>query len=270
MKESFVPATKPNFSRLREELLRIVNARGGHATSSLSCLEILSAVYTQPCVNTDSPDSTRFVISKGHAEIGVYLVLREAGYLSADYLSRNYRSGNYALSGHISKSTPGIIYSAGSLGHGFAYAVGLAYADKVKYRANRTIILISDGEMCEGSTFEAIQSSSICELDNILVILDHNKIASCSFTADISSISAFQAFAMENGFTVHMIDGHDEPMLSQFISNWLLSDSPTRTLLIADTVKGKGFKHLQGSPLWHVLPIDDEALSLAISSVEGI
>ena len=264
---SSLPA-KHGFSVLREELLRIVNRRGGHATSSLSCLEILSAVYAQGDVNNGSSSSTRFVISKGHAEIGVYLTLREAGYITKDCLADNYRSGDYSLSGHISKEIPGIIYSAGSLGHGLAFSVGLSYADKLRNKPNRTITLISDGETCEGSTLEAIQAASICGLDNLLVILDYNKIASCSFTADITSVSAFESYAAENGFATHNIDGHDVSGLHCFISDWISTDKPTRTLVIADTVKGKGFKHLQGSPLWHVLPIDDVALNQALLTSE--
>jgi transketolase len=270
MKDFTSTHTRQTLADLREELLRIVHVRGGHATSSLSCLEILLAVYAQPSVNIDAPKSIRFIISKGHAEIGIYLALRENGYLSAEDLSNNYRFGDYSLSGHISKTTPGIIYSAGSLGHGLAYSVGLAYADKLKGRLNRTVTLISDGETCEGSTLEAIQSAFICRLDNILVILDNNKIASCSFTTEISSISAFEAYASENGFATHHINGHSVNELYEFINIWVSSDRPIRTLLIADTIKGKGFKHLQGSPLWHVLPIDDDALSQALLTSEEV
>ena len=227
-------------------------------------MEILAAVYALENVNNDSSESTRFIISKGHAEIGVYLTLRNSGYITENQLRVNYRAGDYSLSGHISKCTPGIIYSAGSLGHGLAFSVGLCYSDKLKGSPNKTITLISDGETCEGSTLEAIQAASICDLKNILIILDHNKIASCSFTSEITSISAFAAYCNEHGFRIKNLNGHNVNDIYDYIENWRVCDQPSRTLIIADTIKGKGFKHLQDSPLWHVLPIDDDALNKAL------
>ncbi len=259
---------QPDFKKIRIELLDLVHKRGGHSTSSLSCLEILGAIFQIGSVNDESNSSLDFVISKGHAEIGVYLMLKEFGYISDDFIKKEYRKNDFLLPGHISNTIPGIIYSAGSLGHGLGFGVGLTYGKYLQGIKRKTIVLISDGECCEGSTFEAINVIGCQNLKDILIVLDHNKIASCSFTNQITNIDAFESFCNSSGLKTEKIDGHSYGDLSKYFSNWFKTNNAPSSLLIADTIKGKGFKHLQNSPLWHVLPIDDNAYSKSIESKE--
>ncbi len=259
---------QPDFNVLRLELIKQVHERGGHATSSLSCLEILASVFQLGDVNKNLNSEFDFIISKGHAEIGTYLILREYGYITDKDLENEYRRGKYELPGHLSKSINGLIYSSGSLGHGLAFAAGRSIGYKLKSIKKKIICLISDGETCEGSTYEAINFIGKKQLSNILVILDHNKIASCSFSKDITNIVAFESFCNAQNFeTIHM-NGHSFSELSSYISDWSKQINDKPTIIIADTIKGKGFKHLQGSPLWHVLPIDKDAYKKSIETKE--
>ena len=258
----------PDFNSIRLNLLDIVNKRGGHSTSSLSCLEILAAVFEIEGVNNSERSKLDFIISKGHAEIGVYLILKEFGFIDKNLINEEYRINNFSLPGHISNTIPGIIYSAGSLGHGLGFGVGLAYGKYLQRIKRKTVILISDGECCEGSKYEAINLIASNNINNVLIILDHNKIASCSFTNQIVNISAFTSFCECNKIKVDNIDGHSFDKLSAYIKDWVSNPKSLTTLLVADTVKGKGFKHLQNSPLWHVLPINDTAYTKALESKE--
>ena len=260
--------TIPDFNKIRLDLLDIVHRRGGHSTSSLSCLEILASVLQLKGVNDSKNPKLDFVISKGHAEIGVYMMLKEYEYIDDDFIKDEYRTNNFKLPGHITNTIPGIIYSAGSLGHGLGFSVGLAYGKKLRKDDRKTIVLISDGECCEGSTYEALNVIGSQKLENLLIILDHNKIASCSFTNQITNISAFESFCSSHGINIDKIDDHSFDKLSEYIHNWHNQKSSPTQLLVADTVKGKGFKHLQNSPLWHVLPIDDNAYEKALSTKE--
>ena len=257
-----------NFNALRIELLDYVHRRGGHSTSSLSCLEILGSILQVGGVNHPVKSSLDLIISKGHAEIGVYIMLKEFGFIDADFLDKEYRTNNFALPGHISNTIPGIIYSAGSLGHGLGFGAGYAYGKYLRNNPTKTIILISDGECCEGSTFEALNFVGTKNLLNVLIILDHNKIASCSFTEEITNIGAIESYCKSNNISVDHINGHSYENLCDYINNWHKSETKSPKILIADTVKGKGFKHLQNSPLWHVLPINDEAYEKALESKE--
>lgn len=259
---------QPDFDSLRLELIKQVHERGGHATSSLSCLEILASVFQLGDVNKDTNSNIDFIISKGHAEIGTYLILREYGFITDEHLKTQYRKGEFELPGHLSKSINGLIYSSGSLGHGLAFAAGRSIGYSLLNITKKIICLISDGETCEGSTYEAINFIGNKKLSNILIILDHNKIASCSFSKDITNISAFKSYCSAHNFETIDIDGHSFSELSSFVSEWNNKIREKPTIIIADTIKGKGFKHLQDSPLWHVLPIDDDAYRQSLETKE--
>ena len=169
--------------KIRIKILKISNlAKSSHIGSSLSIVEILLVIY-----KFFIKKKNVFILSKGHACLAYYCILNKFGYVSLKQLN-SFGKNNSLLMGHASHKVPGIEFSTGSLGHGLPYATGRALAEKLDNTNNRVYVLISDGELNEGTTWESLLFASFHKLDNLFIIIDYNKIKSTNFTKNILNI----------------------------------------------------------------------------------
>ncbi len=237
----------------KKVLLMHTNAKVSHIGSSFSCIEILAALYfhvlkifpEQP----DHPMRDRFILSKGHASSALYTTLAFRELIPMIWIEKDFYQGK--LPGHPDRLlTPFIEVSTGSLGHGLPIGVGRAYALKLDNRQARTFVLMSDGEIQEGSVWEAANNASRLKLDNLIGIIDANRLQGFEKTDNIMPIASFRAKWEAFGWSVEEIDGHDLDALIM-----VLKDIPFKTekpsLLIAHTIKGKGIEEFEDKLEWH-------------------
>ncbi len=241
-------------TKIRLNVLDMTNlGKSSHIGSVFSISEILACLYSG-LLNVDPKnpnykDRDRFILSKGHAGAGVYSVLAEKGFFKKDILKSHYQNGS-KLSGHIShKSIPGVEFSTGSLGHGLPVGAGLALAAKMDKRKNKVVVLLSDGECDEGSNWEAILFSSHHKLNNLIVIIDYNKLQSLDYVKNTLGIEPLEEKFKSFGWSVISIDGHD---IDEIINSYAQAvKSKTPACIIANTTKGKGVSFMEEKVLWH-------------------
>ena len=266
------PMTLALARRLRGHALRMTHrARASHIGSCLSIADILAVLYgavlrVDP-LRPDWPERDRLIISKGHAAAITYAALAEAGFFPVAELE-TYSADGGRLAGHVSKTVPGVELSTGSLGHGLPVAAGMALAAQRAGAAWRSFCVLSDGEMDEGSNWEAIQFAQHARLSNVVAIVDYNKIQSFGRVADISDLhplaDKFRAF----NWGVHELDGHDHAALQAVLTGPPpVADRPT--VLIAHTIKGKGVSFMEDKLSWHYSNPDAAQLVAALAEVEA-
>ncbi|MFL2840385.1 MAG: transketolase [Pseudohongiellaceae bacterium] len=230
--------------------------RGGssHVGSGLSIADILAVLYGDILsVDPATPnhdDRDRFILSKGHAGAAIYAVLAETGFFEVEKLKDHYQNGS-VLSGHVShKGVPGVEFSTGSLGHGLNVAAGMAKAAKLRQKNHKVFALLSDGECDEGSNWEAILFSSHHKLNNLVAIIDYNKIQSLDSVEATLGLEPFADKFKAFGWNTSEVDGHDHQALKKSFE--LVNLEKTRpTVLICHTTKGKGVSFMENSVLWH-------------------
>ena len=260
-------ATAALAARLRAHAVRMTNrAKASHVGSCLSMADILAVLYgaamrTDPA-RPDWAERDRLVVSKGHAAAIVYAALAEQGFFPVAELE-TYAANGSRLAGHVTKTVPGVEFSTGSLGHGLPVAAGMALAAKRAGADWRAFCILSDGELDEGSNWEAIQFAQHARLDQLVAIVDYNKIQSFGSVAEVSELhplaDKFRAF----NWGVHEIDGHDHDAL--FAALTAAPVLPTRpTVVIAHTVKGKGVSFMEDKLAWHYKNPDDDQVLAAL------
>ena len=258
--------------RLRAHALRMTHrARASHVGSCLSMADILAVLYgavlqVDPA-RPDWPQRDRLVVSKGHAAAIVYAALAETGFMPIAELDTYSQDGG-RLAGHVSTAAPGVEVSTGSLGHGLPVAAGMALAAQRAGAGWRSICILSDGELDEGSNWEAIQFAQHFRLHNLVAIVDYNKIQSFGTVAEVSDLhplaEKFRAF----NWAVHEIDGHDHAALLAALTG--PSPNPGHpTVIVAHTVKGKGVSFMEDRLLWHYRNPDQAQLAAALAEIEG-
>ncbi len=166
---------------------------------------------------------------------------------------------------HVSHKVPGVEFSTGSLGHGLPYATGRALAEKINFTNNKVYVLISDGELNEGTTWESLLFATFNKLDNLCIIIDYNKIQSLDFTKNILKIEPLKKKLESFGCSVKNINGHN---INEIYRSLLLSKNNKPTAIIANTIKGKGVKFMENKILWHYKSPDNEQLKEAIKSLK--
>lgn len=245
----------------RLALLEIIfNAKAAHIGSSLSCIEILLA-----CMEIQNEDDS-LVISKGHAAAGLYACLNARG-LMADDVLRSYGADGSKLFGHVSKeSGHGIEFSTGSLGHGLPYGVGLALGSKRANRPKNVFVVMSDGELNEGTTWESALLASHHKLDNLFAIIDRNGIQSMQGTEDTLALEPLSAKWQAFGWNAAEVDGHS---FQQVIDSLSQGNTGRPNVIIANTVKGKGVSFMEGDNRWHYAPPSSRELELAKRELGG-
>ncbi len=213
-------------------------AKEGHIPSSLSILDILYVLYSQ-FINENS----HFILSKGHASLGLYTILEHFELLE-DNLD-DFCKFNSKLGGHPTNKIKNVQASTGSLGHGLPIAVGLALSEKIKGTNKKVYCIIGDGETNEGSIWESALLAANHKLDNLIVILDYNHSTDRALKLD-SLMDKFHIF----GWDASQVEGHNTQQLNTVISNAnFIRSQPT--MIIANTIKGKGIKMMENNPEWH-------------------
>ena len=196
----------------------------------------------------DWPDRDRFILSKGHSSIGLYVTLHLKGFISAEDLA-TFRQDSSTLWGHIDQKTSGIEVSTGSLGHGLSIGLGRALAAKIDEKSYTTYVLMGDGETQEGSVWEAAMAASNYGLDNIVAIVDRNRIQQCGHTEDIMALEPFVQKWKAFGWKVLEIDGHNFGEILDALAMANASSAPC--VIVSNTVKGKGVSFMEDNNAWH-------------------
>lgn len=268
------PANVDAFAkRLRLTALRMVHeARSAHVGGSFSMAELLAALYGG-ILRVDPakpawPERDRFILSKGHACAAFYAALAEREFFPKEWLETFYRDGG-KLAGHATHTgVPGVEFSTGSLGHGLPVATGMALAGKRDGASWRVFVLLSDGECDEGSTWEPALFAPQHRLDNLVAIVDYNKIQSLGRTKDVIDLDPFADKWKAFGWAVREIDGHNaEQVVSALSSVPFVPGRPS--CIIANTVKGKGVSFMEDDLLWHYRNPSVEEYAAAVKEIEA-
>lgn len=247
-------------------------AKSSHIGSNLSMAELLAVLYGKILridpAHPDWPDRDRFILSKGHACATLYAVLAEQGFFPREWLASFYQNGAH-LAGHATHSSaPGIEVSTGSLGHGLSIATGMALAAKRDGKTYRIFAMLSDGECDEGSTWEPALFAPHHKLDNLIVIVDYNKIQSLGSVKDVMDLEPFAAKWRAFGWAVHEIDGHNLAEIETTLLQ-IPFEVERPSCIIAHTVKGKGISFMENRLLWHYRTPQGEEFAAAMTELEN-
>lgn len=242
-------------------------ARASHVGTCMSAADILAVLYGSALrVDPKQPawvTRDRFLQSKGHGAAALYAVLAERGFFPVDWLDRYCQDGS-PLAGHVThRGVAGVEASTGSLGHGLSLGCGMALAGREV--GSRSYVLLSDGELDEGSIWEAVLFAGHHRLDNLCAIVDYNKIQSFGRTADVLDLEPLDAKFQAFGWEVRVIDGHDHAALALALGT-LAKGKPTA--VVAHTVKGKGVSFMEDRLEWHYRSPSAEQLAAALAELE--
>lgn len=256
---------------IRRETMKMVHrARSGHLGSSFSIIDILTVLYSQYLnvdpKKPDDPKRDRFILSKGHGCSALYVTLAEQGFFPTEQLETYMQDGS-TFAGHpCSDLVPGIEVSTGSLGHGLPIGSGMALAAKRDSQSYRTVVLISDGECDEGTTWEAALAANQWGLGNLTCIIDYNKIQSFGRVSEVMELEPLGAKWEAFGWNVQEVNGHNHQQIIQALEQD--SDSNTPRVIIAHTVKGKGVSFMEDTVDWHYWTPSDEHCAQALSELK--
>jgi len=263
---------KDTAKKLRRHVVTMIAAAGsGHPGGSLSAADVITALYFKILrYNPENPqwsDRDRFILSKGHAAPILYAALAEAGYFPTAELA-TLRKLDSRLQGHADrKFTPGVEMSAGSLGMGLSFAIGVALTARLNSQTYRTYVLLSDGECEEGQTWEAALSAAHFGLDNLTAIVDYNGIQLSGWTCDIMNLEPFFRKWQAFGWRTIDIDGHDfDQILSACQRAEKTKNKPT--VIIAHTIKGKGVSFMENNVAFHGKAPTPEEAEKALKELE--
>ena len=263
---------------MRTKLITFCGTFGGsvHIGGDLSMAEILVVLYNH-ALNVDPkdiamPTRDRFILSKGHGAFAMYLTMAMRGFFDYDEIVRTYGQLDSAYGMHPCKvRLPGVECSSGSLGHGFAMAVGMAINGKRNKQAHRVFCLVGDGESCEGSIWEAAMTGSSYKLGNLVVVLDRNKQFMTSFSEDYITLEPYCDKWRAFGYDVVEVDGHDVKSLVDAFDN--LPDPLTATkptAVVCNTVKGKGVSYMERDIGWHAGALSTEDMEKALADLDAV
>jgi transketolase len=247
--------------------------KSSHIGSILSMADILGTLYAKVLnVFPDDPGSLerdRVILSKGHGGAGIYAALAERGFFDTELLKQHYQNGSI-FSGHVShKGVPGVDVSTGSLGHGLGVGTGMAVAAKRAGQSWRTFVIMSDGECDEGSVWEAAMFAGHHGLDNLVAVIDYNKIQSLGLVSETLGLEPFADKWIAFGWDVVEVDGHchDEIEMAARSGN---NKSVKPRVIIAHTTKGKGISFMENAVLWHYRSAQDTELDAALAELSLI
>jgi transketolase len=255
----------------RKHLLEVVKRAGaGHMGGDLSCIDILNVLYNAVMNispdRADDPDRDRYVQSKGHAVEALYVVLADRGFFSRSELESlgRYRS---RFIGHPTRDVPGIEHNTGALGHGLAVAIGMALAAKKDGRNYRVFTLLGDGELAEGSVWEASLAAAHYGLDNLVVIVDRNTLQITGRTEDVMALEPLHDKFSAFGYEVRVADGNDITALVETLGGApFVARRPS--LILARTVKGCGVSFMQDAAGWHHHVPDETQYAAAMHELD--
>lgn len=262
--------TEVTAKELRKKIFKAAYFSGGaHLGAAFSVVDILSVLYFGNVLRYDAKNPAwqnrdKFILSKGHACYALYAALSTAGYFDDEELYNAGRPGS-KFGGHPKlRDIPGIEASTGALGHGLSFAIGVAYANKADGKGSHTYVVLGDGECQEGSVWEGALSAPTLKLDNLTVIIDHNKLQAMDKLENIVKMQPLGEKWKSFGWNVIEINGHNHTE----IRNALLErKKETPTLIIAHTIKGKGVSFMENAPIWHYRMPNDEELPIVMKEL---
>jgi len=257
--------------RLRKKTLEaIFEAGAGHTGGGLSCLDILNVLYNR-VLNVSpqtfiSPMRDRYVQSKGHSVEVLYAVLADRGFFPEAELKTicHYKSH---FVGHPTRHIPGIEMNTGALGHGLPICIGMALAGKMDNAPYRVFTLLGDGELAEGSNWEAALAAAHYKLDNLTAIIDHNTLQITGHTREVMSNEPLDEKWRAFGWAVKTVDGHDYPQLTDALSKPAEQGKPT--CVIANTIKGRGVSFMENVAKWHHGVPSEAELKQALAELDA-
>ena len=249
---------------VRREVLEMCLAAGaGHIAPAYSCTDILVALYQGGIMRVDPenrywPDRDRFILSKGQGCASLYAVLADMGFLPAEEL-RSYCQLGTHLGGHSESNVPGVEAFTGSLGQGFSLGVGMALAARIDGRGYLTFVLLGDGELQEGSVWEAAMFAGHHRLNNLVAIVDRNYLQAINFTEEALALEPLALKWEAFGWDVEVVDGHSFRDMLPVFGGIRSRDSEKPLAVIANTTKGKGVSFMENRTIWHFrIPAGEE------------
>lgn len=267
-----VAALRDRARTIREKTIQLAGrAKSSHYGGSLSCVEILVTLYFHVLKidprRPDWPKRDRFILSKGHAAASYCPVLALRGFFPEEsMLSINQLNSPFGM--HIDmRKIPGVEMSTGSLGHGLSVAVGMALADRLAAKNRRVFCLLGDAELNEGSVWEAAMSASHYKLGRLCAIVDRNGCGSDGPTEEVMAIEPLEEKWRAFGWTAQRIDGHNIEALLDAFSRLPDRDAAPPTVVIADTIKGKGVSFLEKGASWHYGGLAEEDEQRALEEI---
>ena len=257
--------------RYRRRILEIIKHAGaGHTGGGLSCIDILNVLYNRilrvsPASFSD-PRRDRYIQSKGHCVEALYVVLADRGFFPASELSTLCQYQSHFV-GHPTRKVPGVEQNTGALGHGLSLAVGTALTSKLDELGNRVFTLLGDGELAEGSNWEAAMTAAHYKLDNLVAIVDRNTLQISGRTRDVCNSEPLAAKFAAFGWSVTIVDGHDLEELGTALADAAHVGKPTAVL--ADTVKGRGVSFMEDVAKWHHGVPNDQEYEQALGEIDA-
>ena len=257
----------------RKTILEIIfNGGAGHTAGSLSCIDILNVLYNNILDinprNFNNYDRNHFIQSKGHSVEALYTVLCDIGFFSKDDLSTLNKFDSHFI-GHPTKKIPGIEHNTGALGHGLSVAVGMAIGFKLDKKNHKVYTLLGDGELSEGSIWEALLSANKYYLDNLVVIIDRNKLQITGKTEDVNPIEPLKEKFNAFNLSTKEVDGNSVKELNNILANTPFEKNKVN-LIIANTTKGKGISFMENEVIWHHKVPSNEQFILAKKELEEL
>ena len=271
LKESEEQFLKETAMSLRNDIVDVTFWAGGaHIGGAMSMVEIITILYYKYMdidpTNPNYEDRDRFILSKGHAGVGLAPLLANKGFFDKETL-KTFNQFNSPFGMHLdSAKVKGLDASTGSLGHGLPIALGMALAARVKKKSYKTYCLLGDGEMNEGSNWEAIMAAAHFNTTNLIPIVDHNKQMIDGKVEDVMSLGAFSDKWRAFGFDVEEIDGHDFKQLADAIDK-AHNATERPVVIIANTIKGKGIEFMEDETKWHYGSIDSTVMEKCKKSI---
>ena len=272
MKYSYDGTTSDLAKAIRIASLNMVfKAKSSHIGSCLSIADILAVLYGQVLVfNAKKPHwnkRDRFILSKGHAASILFAVLGKVGFFKIEELG-TYCADGSLLAGHVNHYVSGVEFSTGSLGHGLSVGCGIALSAKRDKKSFKTFVLLSDGEMDAGSTWETILFTPQHKLDNLTAIIDYNKLQGLGNVSEVIDLEPLSDKWKSCGWAVREVDGHDHrELLDTFSSVPFEKDKPN--VVIAHTTKGKGVSFMEDRLEWHYKSPNSDQLKVALDELNN-
>lgn len=253
---------------IRKSIVKMnANSSASHSGTALSTVDILTVLYFKIMnINPNNPilkNRDKFILSKGHGSSSLYATLAERGYFSKNLLDGFYVDGGQ-LPGHLDKdAVPGVEVSSGSLGHGLSIGVGMAIANKIDKLDNHVYVMCGDGELDEGSVWEAIMFAPQKNLDNLTMIVDYNKLQGYGKTNEVINLEPLNQKFQSFNWDVVEIDGHNYSEIEKALSR----QASKPKAIIAHTIKGKGVSYMENEFIWHYKSPNNEQLEQAIKEL---